>query len=394
MTRPALPGHLSHYLLPLLGLVALGCDGGGTPLSNDLDDPRTAAVVLDSTMQAFVAGHDIGAAVVGVMKDGVVVHRRGYGTLDAEGTQPLADDAMMRLASVTKPVTAALIWELAADGLLSLTDRAFDLGQPGGGILDLAPFPTLGDTRLADITVLDLLRHRGGWDRDLVGDLTYREVQIAEAMGVASPPGRENTVRYILGQPLEFAPGSREAYSNIGYLVLGLIAEEVSGEDYLTVLRREVLDPLGVPAADLIQGRTFPEHRSPREPWYDSDDLVTSVFNPAGPLVRRPAGGWDHEARIGQGGLVATTDAILELLEVYTVSGDDIGSRRTGTEGSSWRRNHTGSLPGTNALARQRGDGINYVVLFNRRPASGTSYASLIRTELDALLDGGTLIWP
>ena len=113
-----------------------------------------------------------------------------------------------------------------------------------------------------------------------------------------------------------------------------------------------------------------------------------------GPPARLPSGGWHHEARIAQGGLVAPTRTILEFLDVYQVAGDDIGTRRLGSEGSSWRWNHTGSLPGTNTLARQRGDGVNYVVLFNRRPASGTSYSSRIRSEIDAILDAGTIRWP
>src|SRR5690606_35302102 len=103
--------------------------------------------------------------------------------------------------------------------------------------------------RLADVTVRHLLMHQGGWNRDLVGDLTYREVTIAAAMGVSSPPGRWNTVRYILGRPLEHTPGTVTAYSNIGCLVLGLIVEQERGMPL-----EEVLDGImlaaGVAEAD------------------------------------------------------------------------------------------------------------------------------------------------
>ena len=175
----------------------------------------------------------------------------------------------------------------------------FDLGQPGGGLLALDPFPALGDPRLSEITVLDLLQHRGGWDRELASDWVFREIQIAEAMSVPSPPGRKNTVRYVLGQPLQFNPGSRRAYSNVGYLVLGLIVERVSGQDYVSYVRENIFAPLGVPAGDVIQGRTFPEDRSEREPWYDADGLARNVFNPTGSRVRWPDGGWDLEAKVG-----------------------------------------------------------------------------------------------
>ncbi len=350
--------------------------------------------IFDSLMIDFTEERGIGAAALGIMKDGDIVYNRVFGWKDQSLRIPLPVDAMMRLASVTKPITAAAIHELAADGMLDLNDFVFDLGQDEGGLLEVAPFPNLGDARLSSITVLHLLRHRGGWDRDIAGDLTYREIQIAERMGIESPPGRENTVRYILGQPLQLDPGTQRAYSNIGYLVLGLVIEEVSDQDYLSYVLEEVFKPLGVPVGDIIQGRTFPRDRSDREPWYDEDRSTRNVFDPSGPHVRWPDGGWDHEARIAQGGLVASTRAILEFLDVYQVNGDDIGTRRRGSEGSGWRWNHGGSLPGTNTLARQRGDGINYVVLFNRRALSGTSYSSEIRRMIDEILDNERIRWP
>ena len=357
-------------------------------------EPSPSLAVFDSLMVGFMSQHGIEAGALGIMRHGIIVFEKGFGWKDSPHREALPRDAMMRLASVSKPITAAAIRALIDDGVLALDDRVFDLGQEGGGVLELEPFPALGDARLVDVTVLHLLQHRGGWDRTIVGDLTYREIEIAEAMSAPSPPGRINTVRYILGQPLESTPGSSYAYSNIGFLVLGLVIEELTGRDYLSYVFETVFEPLGVSPGDLVQGRTFPQDRDDREPWYDYTGTGPNVFDPTGPSVRLPSGGWDHEARIAQGGLVAPTRTVLEFLDVYQVAGDEIGTRRSGSEGSGWRWNHTGSLPGTNTLARQRGDGVNYVVLFNRRPSSGSSYSSLIRSEIDALLDGGAIRWP
>lgn len=350
----------------------------------------TATVtVVDFTalLRVFADRHGIGAAALAVMKNGEIVNGGAVGFMDAERQVSIRQDVMMRLASVSKPITAAAIRTLANAGRLALDDRVFELGQGEGGLLHFDPFPQLGDSRLADVTVLHLLQHRGGWDRETAGDLTYREIEIADAMSISSPPGRENTVRYILGQPLQFAPGSRRAYSNIGYLVLGLIVEEASGQDYITYVRENIFTPLDVPAGDVIQGRTFPEARSDREPWYDGEGFALNVYDPSGPLVRWPDGGWDHEARIAQGGLVASTRAILAFLDAYQVAGDDIGRRRRGGEGEQWWWYHTGSLSGTNTLALQRGNGINYVALFNRRASRGDpSYAGLFREAMEELL--------
>ena len=361
--------------------------GPSTELCSDLEQ-------FDSIMVKFMASRDIHAGTLGVMKNSRVVYDKSFGWKDEDQKTALPTGVMMRLASVTKPITAAAVRELVEDGRLGLDDHVFDLGQPTGGLLDLEPFRSLGDTLLADITIRHLLQHRGGWDRDLEGDLAFKEIQIANAMNVPSPPGRANTVRYILGQPLQFAPGSKKVYANIGYLILGLIIEEVTGTDYLSYVLETVFEPLGFPDGDIIQGRTFPSDRHPREPWYDSQSMSLNVFDPDGPRVRTPDGGWDLESMISFGGLVASTLPILEFLGVYQVSGDNIGARRTGTESWGWKRYHTGSLSGTNTLARQRGDGINYVVLLNKRPSSGDSYSSQLRAEIDEFLDRGLICWP
>ena len=372
--RPAAPGMIAgrHSAVFVVAVVvgALGCGD-----VNTAPEPPQADTGFAGLLEAFAEQHNIGAAALGVMRSGNMIYEGVTGFMDAERSTPVVRDVIMRIASVTKPITAAAIRQLAADGLLALDDRAFDLGQQGGGLLALDPFPALGDPRLEEITILHLLQHRGGWDREITVDWVFREIRIAEAMSVPSPPGRENTVRYVLGQPLQFDPGSRSAYSNVGYLVLGLIVEEVSGQDYLTYVRENIFAPLGVPAGDVIRGRTFPEDRSEREPWYDAEGLGRNVFAPSGPLVRRPDGGWDLEAKIGEAGLVASTRALLAFLEEYMVWGEDIGSRRSGVGGGGWWRYHSGTLSGTNALAYQHGSGISYAILFNRRaPVSDQSY--------------------
>ena len=380
-------------LLPVLLVLALSrCTETSAPAA--VTDLCPNFEHFDSIMGQFMSTRSIHAGALGVMKNNRIVYEKSFGWKDEAQQTVLPQDVMMRLASVTKPITGAAIRKLENEELLDLDDYVFDFGQPEGGILSLEPFRSLGDTLLSQVTVRHLLIHRGGWDRDVVGDLAFREIRIAEAMEVPSPPGRVNTARYVLGQPLQLQPGSERAYSNIGYLMLGLVVEEISGMDYLTYVLENVFDPIGVARGELIQGRTFPENQNSREPWYDSEAMSKNVFDPSGPQVKTPYGGWDLEGMISFGGLVASTRAILEFLDTYQVSGDDIGAQRTGTESSTWRRNHTGSLSGTNTLARQRGDGVNYVVLFNKRPSTGGYYSSQIREEIDDLLDRGLICWP
>ncbi|MDB4673336.1 beta-lactamase family protein [Verrucomicrobiales bacterium] len=350
--------------------------------------------VLDDTMLELMEENSISAGSLSVMRNGAIVFHHVYGWQDREKTKPLRPDAMFRVASVTKPFTAAAVRQLISDGEFSLDSKVFSLGVPEAGLLDYVPFGT-PDVRLGDVTVDHLLRHYGGWDRTIAGDLTYREKTIADAMDVASPPGRENTVRYIMGQPLQYDPGTTYAYSNIGYLLLGLIVETASGKSYEDYVGEHVVGASGGTADGWLMGRTFLGDQDPREPFYDSPGSANNVFYPDSsvePTVEWPYGSFDLEARTGQGRIVAHGSVILKFLNKFQVSGPNIGRARPLPGG--WRWNHTGSLSGTNSLARQRGDGINYAVIFNKRPSSGTSYASRMRTTLDDVFDSGTITWP
>ena len=269
-----------------------------------------------------------------------------------------------------------------------MSDFVFDNGN-NGGILNIDPFGT-PDPRIYTITVENLLQHRGGWDRGIAGDHTYRETQIATALGLPSPPGRLATVRWIMGRPLQYDPGTTYAYSNIGFLLLGMIVEEVAGQSHDDFVHDSLFSPLGVSSHQIFVGRTFESDNDPREPWYNGNGFKhANVFYPdfdASLVVQGPYGSWDHEARIGQGAWVANPLALLEYLDKYQVNGDNIGGPRLPP--GNWQWNHTGALSGTNTLARQRGDGINYVVLFNKRPTYGSQYSSQIRGILDPIFDG------
>lgn len=378
--------------LALMALASRGLAADPIPI---VGVPVPELGVLDGKMTEIMEANNISAASLSMMRNGTVLLHHVYGWQDRARQKPLRPDALFRLASVTKPFTAAAVRRLIANGQLSLSTRVFSLGMPGAGVLPYAPFGT-PDPRLGDITVDHLLKHRGGWDRDIAGDLTYRERTIANAMGVACPPGRENAVRYIMGQPLHNDPGSTYAYSNIGYLLLGLIIETVSGQDYRSYVQANVIGLDGFTTADWLLGRTFAVDQDAREPYYDEPILASNVFYPASSAVvnvERPYGSFDLEARTGQGRIVTRGIVLLRYLSRFQVNGDSIGGPRPAP--CSWRRNHTGAQTGCNTLARQRGDGFNYAVLFNKRPASGTDYASQIRTNLDTVFDtGGIPSWP
>lgn len=131
-----------------------------------------------------------------------------------------------------------------------------------------------------------------------------------------------------------------------------------------------------------------------REPRYDHDGSpARNVFDPEGPRVRWPDGGWHHEALITYGRLVASTEPILRFLDVCRVFGNDISERRHRRRGT-WC--HAGSLPDTNTMACHRGDEINFAVLFNRRRQNREErrYSWEIAEMINDMLDNTPIIWP
>ena len=126
-----------------------------------------------------------------------------------------------------------------------------------GGLLERHQ-PRDGDPRLSDITVEHLLRHQGGWDEAVepLYDPMLNELYVHEDYNVtdiASELDKSNgrleqadIMRYVLGQQLTFAPGSRIAHSNFGYSLLGRVIEEASGVSYHAYVRRYVLVPAGM----------------------------------------------------------------------------------------------------------------------------------------------------
>src|SRR5947207_1547750 len=259
---------------------------------------------FDREIQKFMAARNIPGGALAVVKDRRLVYTRGYGWADRENKIPVKPASLFRIASVAKPFTAVAVLKLVEEDNLSLDARVFDLLASGTD----APKPTVGkpDERWKQITVQHLLHHTGGWDRDKSFDPMFRARQIAKALGIASPPAPRDIIRYMLGQPLDFDPGTRYAYSNFGYCILGRVIEKIAGVSYEKFVQDKVLAPIGIKRMRI-------------------DGSLKDHYYGCGWLVRP----------VGKPGMA-----------------------------NYW---HTGSLLGTCTLLVRRWDGLSWAVLFNQR---------------------------
>lgn len=333
-------------------LLTLPClpelSGASRPITGKAN-ARFAAV--DEAMLNFMDRIGCQAATVAISRDGRLLYSRGYGWRDAAHHQPTLPTTLMRIASVSKPITAAEIHKLIRAHKLSMDTRVFAL-------LHIRPYNgKLGDPRLNDITVRQLLDHRGGWDRTQSYDPMFRTAEIARALRLKGPVRPVHVVQYMLAQPLQFNPGTRSSYSNFGYCVLGRVIEHVTGRAYEEAVRQDILAPLGI--TDMKLGHNAPRARDPREVWYP-------------PAADR----FSVEVMDAHGGWVASAPALCRFLHAYWISGEPRQSL-TGGEDTFF-----GEMPGTTSMARQRPDRTDVVFLLDK-----DTDAEPLRKALDEAID-------
>lgn len=162
-----------------------------------------------------------------ISKDGNVLYTRSIGYARISGTEkkPLTAESRYRIASITKMYTAVMIYQLAEEGKLHLTDT---LGKF---------FPQIDNA--GKITIADILSHRSGI-HDALMDQKLRPRSKME------PITKEELFAIISKGKSDFDPGTKYAYSNSGYVLLGLIIEKVTGQPYAEVLEKKISSKIGL----------------------------------------------------------------------------------------------------------------------------------------------------
>jgi len=209
---------------------------------------------LDSEIASLV----IGSARAAPGATAYVLGSQGYwlgaeGIADLSTDETIHPDARMRLESVSKIFTATLILQLDQQGKLHLTDTV-QRWLPGllpfnGSKITIRELLTMSSGLISDS---DLEGNRAKAERELarVKDLRLRAQLIAVGKrAITNPAGEVDPIwpiRWAAWQPLLFAPGTGYHYSNIGYNILGLIAERATGKPLATLYQQRIFTPLGL----------------------------------------------------------------------------------------------------------------------------------------------------
>jgi CubicO group peptidase (beta-lactamase class C family) len=334
---------------------------------------------LDAAMGRFMQQYQMRAGSLAVARQGAILFDRAY--TFAEPNYPVTGPAsLFRLASVSKAFTAAVIYELAEAKLLDLDSEVFPLLG-----LDRAALPVQKvDPRLNTITIRHLLNHRGGWDSSAAHfDPVFSMRDIARKLGMHAAPSGWDIARFMVGEPLQFTPGTQDHYSNFGYLMLGIVAEKATKTDFFGLVAQRVTGPLGI--GGVFAARTRKQQRLPGEVFYDQPGTgLTPEFPDRAVPMPLPYGGegWLTESMMPGGGLAATASAVARMIGQYAVWGT--GSRRAR---QMWAR--SGSIAGTSSFAASRPDGLDFCFIVNTRNFGGApDPVGAIAKEIHETLDG------
>jgi CubicO group peptidase (beta-lactamase class C family) len=312
--------------------MVLSAAGGGSLTTTKPEEVGISTERLQrihETIQRHLDDRDIAGAVTLVARHGRIAHFEAHGYLDVATKKPMSKDAIFRLASMSKPVTAVAILMLFEEGKLRLNDpiskfipefRNSKVAVANSEPSAAAPGNRAGDEHQAvrivaanrEITIRDLLTHTSG--------LLSRGP--GEAAGKLAPrKPTETLAEYIprlAAVPLDFQPGTWWSYSpGAGMDVLGRVVEVVSGQTFDRFLEQRLFDPLGMKDT----GFTVTDARTAR----------------LAPLYRRTAEGMEKTAGdtgkvdtvyfSGAGGLVSTAEDYLQFAQML-VNGGQMNGRR------------------------------------------------------------------
>lgn len=362
-----------------------------------LNDTLTNALVdvpelhdMDSIMRRYLKRWELNGAQLAVTRNDSLLYVKGYGWADKERNVLMEPCHIMRMASVSKLVTAVGIMKLQEMGRLKLSDKVFG---PQGILNDTTYINSIRDKRYYDITVEQLLRHKAGFN-NYAGDPMSSTRYIMMQNRLTTPPTHRELLRILLRRHLGYTPGTGRCYSNLGYTILSMIIEKRSGMSYEQFMQDKVLRPAG--CFDFHIAGIYYRDRRPNEVRYYMHGGSEPVYeyNNSGKKVDKCYGDTDIPRLAGAGAwaasaaelsrLIASIDGCSVLPDVISPqsvkamtqqmpSGDySLGWNYTPV-GRPWIR--TGSLSGTSALVMRYPDGQCWILLTNTSTWKGHGFS-------------------
>lgn len=189
---------------------------------------------LDTMIEQGVRETHVPGVAIGIVLDGKFVYARGFGQATlGQADRPVTPETLFHMASVTKPFVATAIMQLVEQGKI-------DLDAP---VTKYLPYFRLDDPRYIKITIRQMLTHTSGMPD--VKDYEWNKPQDDDG-------ALERYVRSLKGEKLLWDPGTRFAYSNMAFDVLGDVIAKVSGMTFEDYVEQQILKPTGMLSSTLL----------------------------------------------------------------------------------------------------------------------------------------------
>jgi CubicO group peptidase (beta-lactamase class C family) len=367
--------------------------------------PDSAMQQADSLVKHFLNRYDIPGASIALAKDGKIVYMRAFGYADLHRTELTQPSHLFRIASLSKQITSIAIMKMMEDGLLGMNDHVFGLH----GLLQNHPVlrrANITDERIYDITVQQLLEHSAGWDRETKCnpnptipysyfvnncDPINMPLRVSMFTQTPNPISKHAMAKFILEKGLDYTPGTKYSYSNMGYLLLGEIIEQLSGLEYEKYVQKNILEPLGI--FDMHLAKNLLSDKQEREVEYNGNGYKTLSCYNTGTLVPWEYGGFNMEAMDAYGGWITTAKDLLtllvavdgfntktDLLKPATINIMTTPSVNNPYYAKGWfvssNNNwwHTGAIDGTACELVRTNNGYTWVILLNKRQLNNSGF--------------------
>lgn len=345
-----------------------------------IDDPNAAPPArlsesdlisaLKTKIDQEVAADRFAGAVL-VSKNGKPVFSGAWGMADREKKIPNKLDTRFRIGSMNKMFTATSILQLAQAGKI-------DLNAPLGKYLTDYPNKNVA----SKVTIHHLLTHTGGTGDFFGPQFDAHRLELRAL---------QDYVKLYGTRDLEFEPGSRWEYSNYGFLLLGLVVQKVSGQDYYDYVRDHIYKPAGMthsdslPEEETVPGRSIGYTKEESDTWKPNTDTLPPRGTSAG-------GGYSSVEDLERFATAITSHRLLnehytDLLTIGKVAGPGASKYAYGfgdnvSNGIRWF-GHGGGAPGMNGdLKIFPQSGYVIAVLANLDPPAAGNISRFIADRL------------
>lgn len=280
---------------------------------------------IDATVQSAINEKRIVGAVIAVMQDGQFAHLKAYGLADREAGRPMQEDAIFRLASISKPIVTAAAMAMIEAGKFKLDTPVTDF------LPDFKPKSPDGST--PTITIRHLLTHTAGLSYDFLQPMDGPYNTIPVSAGIDGDFTMEDNLNRMVQAGLTFPPGAAWLYS-VAIDVLGAVMAKAEGTDVEGAVAKYVTGPMAmtdtsfyVTDADRL---AQPYSNAAPEPVRIGDNFKQPFVPGCGPINLGTSRAFNRNAFQGGGGCMnGKALDIVRMLDAIRAGGDPILSEDT-----------------------------------------------------------------